>query len=131
MAYQVARNIKNLLCLAAIAGLFLTIITGCAYDKEDELYPQAPDCDTANVTYSQTIAPIMVQSCNVCHSTVVATAGIVTDNYDALRVVAVNGSLSAAVNHTGAFPMPKDGEKLSDCNLAKIKKWVDAGAPNN
>jgi cytochrome c5 len=131
MINQVERKINKLLKLAAMAGLFMAMTTGCAYDKEDELYPQAPECDTANVTYSQTIAPIMTQSCNVCHSTTVATAGIVTDNYDALRVIAVNGSLSAAVNHTGPFPMPKDGEKLSDCNLARITKWVDSGTPNN
>jgi hypothetical protein len=131
MVNQVEHKTTKLLLLAAIAGLFIAMFTGCAYDKEDELYPQAPECDTANVTYSLTISPIMTQSCNVCHSTVVATGGIVTDNYDALKVVALNGSLSAAVNHTGPFPMPKDGEKLSDCNLAKIKKWVDAGAPNN
>jgi len=27
--------------------------------------------------------------------------------------------------------MPKNAAKLNSCNIAKIKKWVDAGFPNN
>jgi len=27
--------------------------------------------------------------------------------------------------------MPQNGNKLSDCNITKIEKWITAGAPNN
>jgi hypothetical protein len=38
------------------------------------------------------------------------------------------GALSWAA---GYKTMPQGGSKLSDCQLAKIKSWVDAGAPQN
>jgi hypothetical protein len=111
-----------------LAGL---IITGCTYDKEDVLYPPVAGCDTVVVTYAASVAPIMNSSCNVCHSTTVATAGVITDNYEGLKIIAQDGRLWGTVSHTGAIKMPKDAPKLSDCNLAKIQKWIDAGYPNN
>jgi hypothetical protein len=31
----------------------------------------------------------------------------------------------------GFSPMPQNDNKLSECNIAKIKKWIATGAPNN
>ena len=91
-----------------------------------------PTCDTAGVmTYSRSMVPVMVANCNVCHSTAVASGNVITDNYDGLSIIAKNGRLWAAVNHNGALPMPQGSPKLSACDLTKIKKWVDAGSPNN
>jgi hypothetical protein len=37
-----------------------------------------------------------------------------------------------AITHSAGFtPMPKDAAQLSACTIAKIKKWIDDGAPNN
>lgn len=115
--------------------LFLVIlgfISSCYYDKEEELYPQGTSCDTLNVTYSGTISNIMVNNCNGCHNSISPSAGIVTDNYDDLKVYVDNGRFWGAVSHAQGFsPMPQNAPKLSDCNLEKIKKWLDDGAPNN
>ncbi|MDP1621620.1 MAG: hypothetical protein Q8M08_04685 [Bacteroidales bacterium] len=123
---------KNLIRPIAILFLLNLILSGCYYDKESELYPQKPVCDTAGtMTYSQSIIPVVTANCNVCHSTAVASGGVITDNYNDLSVVANDGRLWAAVNWTGPVRMPQGLDKLSDCNLTKIKKWVDAGVPNN
>jgi hypothetical protein len=74
----------------------------------------------------------MTGSCNVCHSTTLASGGIVTDSYDGLSVVAKNGRLWGAVSHSAGFQaMPQNSSQLSDCDLGKIQIWVKAGYPNN
>jgi hypothetical protein len=73
----------------------------------------------------------MVANCNLCHSTAVASGGIITDNYNGLSAIASNGSLWSSVTWTG-LPMPKGAtDTISICDRTKIKKWIDAGAPNN
>jgi hypothetical protein len=123
--------IKAASCILAFLVISY-LYSSCYYDKEEDLYPNyTQSCDTSNVTYSQTIAPIMAANCNVCHSTVLHSGGVVTENRDGLKIVADNGKLIPAVEQTGFYPMPKGGNKLQDCDLAKINIWVRAGAPNN
>jgi cytochrome c5 len=121
------RTIK--LTLIAFA---IVLMAGCYNDNEEDLYPQTTDCDLSNVTYTATIAPIMATSCNGCHSTASASGGIVTDTYAGLKAIASNGKLYGVVSHASGFsPMPQGGSKLTQCNIDKIKTWVDAGALNN
>ncbi len=112
-------------------GIMLNF-AGCYYDDVETLYPQVAGCDTTNVTYSATISAIMSTNCNSCHSGSAPQAGIKTDNYTDLKTIADNGKLWGAVNHeSGYSPMPKDRPKLSDCDLDKIRIWIDGGALNN
>lgn len=51
---------------------FLLIVAGCAYDKEDELYPAADpliNCDTVGLTYNSDLKPFFDTKCAVsgCH----------------------------------------------------------------
>lgn len=109
------------------------LLTACYYDKEEALYGTAATaCDTTAVTYAGTIAPMMSANCNSCHSGSAASGGVVTSTYSSLSVIALNGTLGHSVNwDSGLSPMPKGGSKLPTCDLAKIKKWVNLGAPNN
>lgn len=113
--------------------LMMSFFTGCYYDVEEELYPQGSgDCDTLNITYSQHVSLIMSSSCNDCHNSSAPSAGIITDNYDDLKVIADNGDLWGAVNHEPDYsPMPKDRPKLNDCDLKQIRIWLDEGALQN
>jgi hypothetical protein len=124
---------KKGLIFIASGFLFLFMISSCYYDNVEDLYPYASSaCDTTNVTYSQTIAPIMAANCNVCHSTAIANGNVITDTWEGLSVVAKNGQLWNAVDWTdGVNNMPQGGSKLSDCNLAKINIWIKAGSLNN
>lgn len=123
---------KNRIVLA-IFSLFLVFSTSsCYYDNEEELYPNPVACDTTNVTYSGTVTPILSENCNSCHGSTSPSAGVITDNYADLQTIVENGKFVGAINHLDGYsPMPKGGNKLSDCNLAKIEKWLDSGAPNN
>ena len=114
-----------------LLGFFLQ---SCYYDNEVYLYGPGGStaCDTTNVTYSGTIAPIMASAnCNSCHS---ASSGssVITTDYTNLKKAVVSGKLLNSLNWTGgALQMPSGGAKLPACTLAKISKWVNNGALNN
>jgi hypothetical protein len=119
--------------------IFLLIImaaslSGCYYDNEEELYKytQSP-CDTNAFTYAKDIEPIISSSCYSCHGQGSST-GIVLEGYTALSgyVNSNKDRFLGSINHIGGYSaMPQNGNKLSDCNLTKIEKWIAAGAQNN
>ncbi|RNI22701.1 hypothetical protein [Rufibacter latericius] len=116
----------------------VALFSACKDDKEEEITPNNPNnpqpqqCDTNSVTYSSTISGIISTNCLACHSAAKAEGGMILDTYARVKAVADNGKLIGVITHAPGFkPMPNGGPKLSDCNIAKIKKWVDAGAPNN
>lgn len=48
------------------------------------------------------------------------------------KAIALNGKLYGSVSFTSGYsPMPKGGSKMSTCQLLIIKRWIDAGSPNN
>jgi hypothetical protein len=124
---------KKILIFVTIGLMFLFLIPSCYYDNVEDLYPfEAYACDTTNVTYSQTIAPIMATYCNTCHNVTTSEANVITDNFDDLNIVRNNGLLWKAVNHDpSVVPMPYQENKLSDCNLSKINIWIKTGLPKN
>lgn len=133
MKTKLLRNIKSIPAILAV-GLVIVIAsstTGCYYDNEETLFPQTV-CDSANVTYSGSVVPILLSNCTVCHGGNTPSAGIKLDTYADVKLQVTNGRLWGAVSQAVSYsPMPKNAAKLNTCNLAKIKKWLDAGAPNN
>ncbi len=125
-------TIKSLSYVLLIAT-FVLLANGCYYDIEEELYPSVTDsCDTANVTFSATVVPILEQQCYNCHSISSNTSGILLEGYDNVIVRVNDGSLEGSINYVSGFsPMPSGAPKLTDCNLAKISKWIDDGALDN
>ncbi len=113
-----------------VAFFLLIVFTpACSSDSEDEI---APECDLKNVTYSETIAPIMAANCNSCHSGASPSAGIITNNYEGLRIIALSGQLVGSVNHEeGFYPMPPGQPQLAECPREQIAAWVNDGAPEN
>ena len=103
-------------------------ITAGAVDSGD---CASTGCDSTVFTYSGAVAPVMQTYCIGCHSSASAPGGDLT-NYAAVKQSAVDGRMIGAISHTTGFSfMPSGGNKLDDCTIAKIKKWVAAGAPNN
>lgn len=114
-----------------LAAVLVLLLTGCYYDTEEELYPATGNCDTLNVTYSNTIAPVMLANCVMCHSGSAPSAGISLDTYDNVKIYANNGALSGSMNHSPGFsPMPKGGNKTDACTLLKLQAWINGGMPN-
>ncbi len=89
-------------------------------------------CDTSVVKFSTSVSPIIDNKCKGCHSGSAPSGSIDLSTYSGVSTIALNGKLEGVVNHiSGYSAMPKNGAKLSTCELAKIRIWVDAGAPNN
>ena len=114
-----------------LAGLFLVwVLTGCYYDVEEELYGS---CNTGNVTYSTTITNILVgNSCIGCHSGPSPSGNVSLQGYQNVKARAEDGRLFGAISHMNGFaPMPQGGSRLTNCDISKVKAWIDAGAPDN
>ena len=111
----------------------ILFLNACYYDKGDLLYPgKSNGCDTTAVSYNLNIMPLLNNQCYTCHIGSSASGGIVLGTYISDKTVALSGKLYSVVNHDPGFsPMPKGGAKLNTCQLAQIKKWIDAGTPNN
>lgn len=90
------------------------------------------DCDTSTYTYSGALVPIINTHCKGCHNPSFISGGLDLTTYANVRSVALNGKLMGSVDHLPGFSaMPKGGNKLNDCKLTQIRKWIAAGSPNN
>lgn len=118
-----------------LIGIFLTatFLPSCYYDNGTDLYPNP--CDTAAVSFSLNVEPIINVNCYVCHSTSSASsagAGIVLEGYSNLADHASSGLLMAVLDWDGtAADMPKSGEQLSLCNRDLIRAWINQGQQDN
>jgi Planctomycete cytochrome C len=89
-------------------------------------------CDTNNVTYSGSIAPLMATKCTGCHSGASPQGGLNLTAWSVANTVAMDGRLNGAVQHQAGFTaMPLNGAILPQCEIDMISIWVQAGAPNN
>jgi mono/diheme cytochrome c family protein len=121
--------------LALFTGLVLAI-SSCYYDKEELLYhtvSNVPCTDTAGVvSYAQKVAPMLQQYCYSCHSGNFPSGNIAMGTYAADKAIGQNGSLYGSINHASGYsPMPQGMPKMSSCQIAVVKKWIDAGMQNN
>ena len=81
--------------------------------------------------FSANVWPIMQVNCYSCHSGATPGGGIQITGYSDVNTIAQNGKLMGSIIHAaGYFPMPKNG-KLTDCDIAIIKKWISNGAQND
>jgi hypothetical protein len=114
-----------------------SILQGCYYDNEEELYPASAECNTENMSFDGDIWPVINASCTGCHSGANPSGGISLQNYSDVNAAAQidpgnYGSLYGVVSHaSGNSPMPKNSDKLPDCTVTQIKAWIDQGALDN
>ena len=125
---------KDLLFLFAMIALLS--LSACYYDHEDILYganSNQPCVDTAGtVSYSQKVVPILQASCYNCHTGSFPSGNQLMGTYAADKAMGQNGKLYGTIAHSSGFsPMPKGGAKLSACQIAVVKKWIDQGMLNN
>lgn len=115
-----------------------SLLTGCYYDNEDELYPDdSTSCDTLNVTFSGVVFPLIEDNCRSCHSGSFPSGNVRLEDHATISAAGqitagTYGSLYGTISHnSGNSPMPKGGSKLPDCSIRQVKLWIDAGTPNN
>lgn len=90
------------------------------------------NCDTSAYTFSAAIQPLLNQYCRGCHNTTGMSGNVNLDNYNGVKAVAGNGKLISVLQHAPGYPaMPRGGNKLSDCQVRQVERWIQAGALNN
>jgi mono/diheme cytochrome c family protein len=117
----------NSLSLLVIILLSLSI-GGCYYDVEEELYG---GCDTTAVSYSKNVAPMLLSNgCLGCHTAPATNGGnLPLDSYSSILEVVQSGKFVSGADRMPPSSAP-DGI-LSDCDINKLRSWVNTGAPNN
>lgn len=89
-------------------------------------------CDSNIYTFSGSIKNIVSAKCQGCHSGTSAGGGIDLSTYAGVKSTATNGKLWGSINQLpGYAAMPKNGAKLSVCEISQFRKWINAGSPNN
>ncbi len=103
--------------------------------KEEEIKTAPLSTKTASISFSKDIAPWMVEQCSRCHISA-ERGGFSLATFTAL----VKGSKGGVVLFPGdpvgsrlveaveTGDMPRNGNKVSPENLAKLKQWVMEGA---
>jgi len=118
-------------------ALFTFLIFSCSKKSEDNVNNPPPNpgsCDTANMKYQTNIVPILQANCYSCHGTATNSGsnGIILEGYANLKIKAESGILIGVITHAPGFPaMPMNGTKLSDCNINKIRSWINNGILDN
>jgi mono/diheme cytochrome c family protein len=70
--------------------------------------------------------------CKGCHNPNSLGGSIDLSAYNGVKAVAINGRLMGSINHASGFvAMPQGGNKLQDCQIQQVEKWIQAGSPNN
>lgn len=124
-----SKYIRN--CIVFSCLLFLA--TACYFDNGDDLYPMAR-CKTEGISLKTDVQPILKNYCLTCHAnnSGYLGAGISLEGYENLKSYAESGVLLSTIKHeAGAYPMPKGGGKLTDCQIGIIENWIKEGYLNN
>jgi len=124
---------RNLLKVTVVLTLTVAFLSQNAC-KSSSSNTTTTVCDTsAAVLFSATVKPIMDAKCATsgCHD-VSGAGGYSLNTYAGVKACVTSGRFMGSMNQTSGFKaMPQGGNKLDQCDINKIQKWVNAGALNN
>lgn len=120
---------------SALTQAQIDIITTWINQGAKNNYCTGPSvCNTSNVSYAAHIKPLIENKCLGCHNSEWApnASDIQMGTYSLDTALALNGKLYGVLTRAPGYqPMPKYQGKLTDCEIATVKAWIDAGVPNN
>lgn len=88
-------------------------------------------CDTSNLRFSSNIRSIIDSNCKSCHNASNPQGGYDFTNHSGIKAAVNDNKLEGVIEHALGFkPMPP-GNKIPDCDVAKIKRWIINGALDN
>ncbi len=118
---------KKLIFSAALVCLAMA----CTSENIEEDFPA---CDTSDMRFSTDITEIFSVSCFRCHDSDNAGSageGIDLSDFSVVKSYVENGRLMEAIEQNGnASSMPLSANKMDQCNIDKIKSWINEGAEN-
>jgi hypothetical protein len=89
-------------------------------------------CDSTQFKFAANIQPILQNHCTGCHSGPTPPNGVNLTSFATVQPLALSGQLYGVIAHLPGYdPMPKGSGMLSACEIAQVRKWAQAGAPNN
>lgn len=108
------------------------LLSGCYYDKFNELHPLDGYVDTCADSladnYTNVVKNIMQLNCVSCHSNSVHQGGVILSSYDDVKQYVNNGKLMRTIEHQTYIAMPPNSS-LRDCDINQLKKWIANDMP--
>ena len=93
-----------------------------------ELVSNTATIANADISYENTIKPILENNCVGCHNKANSDGGYDLTNIGTVQSIAFNGILTKTVNHSdGVRAMPLNAEKLPENTIQKIEIWINNG----
>jgi hypothetical protein len=87
-------------------------------------------CDDNQFTWSGTIKPLIDTKCVGCHGPSSVDGSLAT-HADVVGFVSTGQLMGSIMHDPNYAAMPKNGAKLSDCEISQFQKWINAGALQN
>ncbi len=111
----------------------LLLLQSCYYDNLEDLV--GSQCVELPERYSEAVVVILSKYCYECHSDATKNslgAGIGLENYQDVKTTVDDGSLMGSIEHVAGYsPMPRNRAKLLECDIEKIRVWIQEGAEDN
>ena len=93
-----------------------------------ESVPKTATIANADISFENTIKPILENNCVGCHNKANSDGGFDLTNVETVQSIAFNGLLIKTVNHSeGVRAMPLNAEKLTENTIQKIEIWINNG----
>lgn len=89
-------------------------------------------CDTATVTFTNTVYPIVQNQCMTCHNDNRQDGGVNLANHGLIKQSVENGGFMGSILHDPNYSaMPPSGIQLDQCFIDQLQIWINDGMPNN
>lgn len=127
-------TIRQIMLVSAVLAGSMAMVAGCqnfSGPAKGEKRVSVDPCDTVNVSYAQTIQPLLKANCYSCHSNALQTVGVNMEGYANVKQYAAATLLVGVTSQLPGYAQMPQGGVLSDCNKSLIRAWVNQGAKNN
>ena len=122
---------KTIIATVVMGACFVAFLQSCTYDKE-VIIPESSCADTLNISFASRVAPLLRANCFSCHGNGSTDGNVSLDSYDEVKAVAASGRLLGSISHAAGFAaMPEGGDKLDDCSINTVRRWIAEGAEDN
>lgn len=121
---------KRVPALISLISFLILIAIACKHSPDEIAKPLDPGdttkaCDSVNVTFNGSVSSIIQAKCVDCHNSTLTGGNIDLTKYTDIARISVSGQLMGAIEHRSGFSaMPKNGNKLTVCEIAQIRRWI-------